>query len=198
MGSDRPDSSEPTIGVPERDVTELLISEHDRLQDLFRRVSGPEEDRRAVLKELMQGLANHLAVEKAVLLPVLAERVTGGESMAGVLTDEHKQVEHVLTLLERRKVNSPDVPGFVSELMAITEEHVRRADEAIIPALRDGLTRSELVEIGDTMVTDERSLLTHSHPALPDSGPVAAVTRKVAEVVDRMRDKSADVGKTTT
>jgi hypothetical protein len=48
------------------------------------------------------------------------------------------------------------------------------------------------------MVSDERSLLTHSHPALPDTGPVAAVTRKVAEVVDSLRDRSADIGRTTT
>jgi hypothetical protein len=55
-----------------------------------------------------------------------------------------------------------------------------------------------LVEVHAGMVSDERSLLTHSHQALPDTGPVAAVTRKVAEVVDNLRDRSADIGRTTT
>jgi hypothetical protein len=182
---------------PGRDAIEVLVSEHASLQELFRRVSGPDEDRRAVLKELMQTLANHLAVEKAVLVPALSDRVTDGEQLASALTDEHKRAEHILTLLERRKTNSPDVPELVTELLDITDEHVRRADTAVIPGLRAALTPAELVDMGETMVSDERSLLTHSHPALPDSGPVAAVTRRLAEVVDGIRDRSSDVGRTT-
>ncbi len=46
------------------------------------------------------------------------------------------------------------------------------------------------------MASDERRMLTHAHPALPDSGPVAAITRKLAEAVDQVRDRSADVGRT--
>ena len=60
------------------------------------------------------------------------------------------------------------------------------------------LSAAELDALGAAMVSDERSLLAHSHPTLPDSGPVAAVTRKVAEAVDNLRDRSADVGRTTT
>jgi hypothetical protein len=179
-------------------AVDVLTTEHDGLQTLFERVSSPDEDRPAVLKELLQALANHMAMEKQVLVPVLKDRIEGGSMLAERLTDEHDRVEHTLTLLERRKVNSPDVPALVTDLLDITDAHIHEATSAVFPALCATLSATELEELGAAMVSDERRLLTHSHPALPDSGPVAAVTRKVAEMVDDLRDRSADVGRTTT
>jgi hemerythrin-like domain-containing protein len=180
-----------------RSAIEVLSSEHDQLQSLFARVSSPDEDRPKVLKELLQTLTNHMAMEKQVLIPVLKARITGGDAAADQMTGEHDGVEEIVTLLERRKVNSPDVPALVTKLIDITEAHIREADSTVFPALSDALSAGELEELGAAMVSDERSLLTHAHPALPDSGPVAAVTRKVAELVDDMRDRSPDLGRTT-
>lgn len=177
---------------------EVLSNEHRELQSLFERVSSPDEDRPAVLKALMQALASHVAVEKQLLAPVLRDRVEGGEELAGHLTEEHDEVERILTLLERRKVNSPDVPGMVTELLDANEAHVTEADNRVFPALRAALSGDELEELGTRIESDERQMLTHSHPSLPDSGPIAGVTRKAAEIVDRIRDRSADVGRTTT
>lgn len=161
-------------------------------------MSSPDEDRPAVLKELLQALANHMAMEKQVLIPILEDQIEGGSMLADRMTDEHDRVERCLTLLERRKVNSPDVPALVTDLLDITDAHISGGNSAVFPALRDALSAAELDELGAAMVSDERRRLTHSHPALPDTGPVAAVTRKVAEVVDNVRDRSADIGRTTT
>jgi iron-sulfur cluster repair protein YtfE (RIC family) len=95
-----------------RSAVDVLSTEHDGLRVLFERVSSPDEDRPAVLKELLQTLANHMAMEKQVLVPVLKEKIVGGSQLAERMTDEHDRVEHTLTLLERRKVNSPDVPNW--------------------------------------------------------------------------------------
>jgi Hemerythrin HHE cation binding domain len=179
------------------DAVEVLEGEHDRLQELFARVSSPDEDRPAVLKELMQTLANHLDLEKQLLFPALKDVVDDGSVMADRLSVEHGRAEHILTLLERRKVNSPDVPELVTELLDITDDHVAFSAMWVFPALRQALTPAQLEDLGARMVSGDRRLLTHSHPLLPDSGPISAVTRKVAEVVDRVRDHSTDIGRTT-
>lgn len=179
------------------DVIDVLAGEHADIATLFERVSSPDEDRPAVLKALLQGLANHVGAEKQMLVPVLKDRVEDGPTLAAALTRSHDEVERVLTLLERRKVNSPDVPDLVGDLIDLHESHVSNADQTIFPALRAALGDDELSALGATLVSDERHMLTHSHPALPDAGPIAALSRKAAAVIDRFRDHSADLGRTT-
>ncbi|MGI8776087.1 MAG: hemerythrin domain-containing protein [Acidimicrobiales bacterium] len=174
-----------------RNAIEVLASEQGELRRLFERVSSPDDDRPRVLKELMQALVNHLAMEKEMLVPVLKGRAVDGHAIADQLTAQHDRLERTLTLLERRKVNSPDVPGLVTELLDINDEHAHTVETAIAPALRAALGPEELDELGNRMESDERSMLTRAHPLLPDSGPIATATRRVAEIVDRIRDHSS-------
>jgi hemerythrin-like domain-containing protein len=178
------------------DAAAVLDQEHRELQDLFRRVSRPDEDRSAVLKTLMQTLAAHVAMEKQIVLPALRKGGDVGEAAAGALSEQHRDIERILTLLERRKVNSPDVPGLVTELLDDTNRHIGVTDDKVLPALRSLLSDPEREELGGRMNSDERQLLTHAHPHLPTTGPLADITRKVAETVDGLRDQSSDIGRT--
>jgi iron-sulfur cluster repair protein YtfE (RIC family) len=175
----------------------FLGQEHDSLTALFERVSSPDEDRRAVLKTLIQQLASHVALEKQMLVPLLAERVPDCGQPCEDLTDMHDHVERLLTLIERRKFNSPDVPAMVTELLDLTEAHVVQANQVIFPLLQRHLRPDELEEVGRRMASDERQMLTHAHPIVPDAGPVAAVMRKGAQIVDRVRDRTDDIGRTS-
>lgn len=177
---------------------EVLVDDHGILHQLFDRVSQPDEDRPAVLKQLVLGLSAHVAMEKELLVPVLKERADDGTALAAHLTAYHDEVERVLVLLDRRKVNSPDVPDLVTSLLDLTVAHIVDADAVVIPALRAAMGSEELAELGGEMVSDERRLLTHPHPHLPDSGPIAKVTRWAASVVDRKRDDATDIGRAST
>jgi hypothetical protein len=180
------------------DAIAVLEAEHRELRELFDRVSSPDEDRPAVLQQLLRKLAAHLAMEKQMVLPVLRDRVADGNTAADRMTEQHDQMEKILTLVERRKVNSPDVPGLVTDLLDSTDEHISAAETTIEPGLRSALSASELQELGSRMVSEERQDLSHAHPNLPNTGPIAGVTRKVAEVVDNLRDRSTDVNRTST
>ncbi len=175
---------------------EVLQGEHGELQHLFDRVSSPDEDRPKVLEALMQRMAAHVDMEKELLFPVLRERVEGGGSVVDRLREGHGSVEHTLTLLERRKANSPDVADLVTDLLGAFSDHVTYADETVLPGLAV-LSEPELAELGQAMASEERRKLTHAHPAVPDSGPLASVARKAAELVDRARDRSTNVGRTS-
>lgn len=178
------------------DAPTVLRREHAELQELFGRVSSPDEDRADVLQELMKRLAAHLDMETQLVLPALRERVEGGAEAADELADEHHRAERTLTVLGRRKVNSPDVPDLVTELLDLTDGHVARAESAWLPALEDALGTDELERMGAEMTSGERRRLSHPHALVPDAGPLAGAGRKVAEVVDRVRDRSTDVNRT--
>jgi hemerythrin-like domain-containing protein len=176
-------------------MTALLAAEHAELEALFERVSSPDEDRVAVLNQLTRLLSAHVDVERQLLLPVLEDRVPDGEALSSQIRDDHKHIDHHVKLLERRKPNSPDVPDLVTDLLHITTAHVSLANARVLPGLEQALSETELGELGQQMSSDERRVLNHPHPALPNRGPLATVTRKAAEMVDHLRDRSAAAGR---
>ena len=178
-----------------RDAIKVLEDEHAGLETLFARVSGADEDRRAVLKQLLQTLSLHVSMEKQILVPVVKDRLPDGDTAAAELTKYHDDIEHIQVLLDRRKVNSPDVPDLVTQLLDLTDGHIRAANTALFPLMTEAMSPAELDELGASMVSDERYLTTHAHPNLPARGPFAKVGRWVASVIDKRRDKSADVGR---
>jgi Hemerythrin HHE cation binding domain len=177
----------------EHDAITVLSEDHAALQALFTRVSQPDEDRPAVLGQLLRSLSGHVAAEKQLVVPVLAHHSDDGKSLAHQLSHDHDAIEKLVVLIERRKVNSPDVPDFVNELLDITERHTRQADEQLFPFLRGHLSEAELADLGEAMRSDELQLTSHPHPHLPDTGPLAKVTRKAAALFDRGRDSSTDL-----
>jgi hypothetical protein len=181
----------------DRDALEVLSDEHDGLQTLFQRVSGVDEDRPAVLKELLQTLSLHVSMEKQLLVPALTDRVPDGEPVADRVSAYHDEVERIHVLVDRRKVNSPDVPELVTQLLDLTDAHIADFEATVSPALRTSLSPAELADLGTSMVSEERQLLTHPHPHLPEAGPLAKAAHWAASVVDRGRDQSTDIGRSS-
>jgi Hemerythrin HHE cation binding domain len=176
-----------------QDVIEVLSEDHAAVQALFVRVSQPDEDRPAVLGQLLRALSAHVAAEKQLVVPVLLEHSDKGKVLANRLRDDHDAIEKLVILVERRKVNSPDVPDLVTDLLEITKSHAGQADEHLLPFLRDQLSPVELADLGAAMRSDELQLTSHPHPHLPDTGPLANVIRRAAALVDRGRDSSTDL-----
>jgi hypothetical protein len=181
----------------DRDAVEVLADEHEGLRNLFAQVSREDVDRPAVLRQLLHALALHVSVEKQMLVPVVKDRLPDGDDLASHLVDYHNRVERIHVTLDRRKVNSPDVPDLVNQLLHLTEDHIAEAQETVFPELRTGLSESELADLGAAMVSDERDLLTHPHPHLPGGRSLSGIARRVAGFVDHNRDKSADIGRTS-
>jgi hypothetical protein len=179
-----------------KSAVEMLAADHAELQDLFNRVSQPDEDRASVLKQLVTRLSAHTAIEKELTTPDVRDRMSGdGKAIADRLKGYHDAVGAILVLIERRKVNSPDMPELVTQLLDLTREHIADADVSVLPALRNGCSSSELADLGRRMEAEEHKLLTHPHPHLPDRGPIAGLARKVASVIDRTRDQTADLNR---
>ena len=118
----------------------VLSEDHSALQALFGRVSQPDENRPAVLDQLLRSLTAHVATEKQLVVPILVGHSGEGEALARQLGDDHDAIEKLVILVERRKVNSPDVPDLVNQLLEITQRHTRQADECLLPFLRDHLS----------------------------------------------------------
>jgi len=117
------------------DALELIVNRHDQLACLFRQVNVPDTDHRTVLAELVKEMAAHVAVEQSVVVPVLKRTGRKGKDLSRSLTRHYRRIEHLLVLIERRKIDSPDLPAMVSDLRDIFTSHTEFWKSCVHPKL---------------------------------------------------------------
>lgn len=168
----------------------VLDVDHDGISRLFDAVSDPGADRIEVLFDITRRLTAHISVEQSVFGPVVREREIGGPEEPDRLAEEYHEMQRLLVLIERRKVNSPDMPQLVTELKDVFEGHVKRFSESIRPAALQQLGPQEVDELRRRMENADEMILSHPHPHMLSLGPVSRVTTRLAAAVDWMRDRT--------
>ncbi|HEX4864753.1 MAG TPA: hemerythrin domain-containing protein [Acidimicrobiales bacterium] len=169
---------------------DVLTREHDDLRHLFAQVRDPDADRTAAWFEVVKQVATHVAIERTFLYPVVKRRRLGSAHLAEELRRDYKRMEHLLVLTERRKINSPDMPELVTELLDVFEAHEARCATTLVSTMRDHLAQDELDELGAKMRAAEKVILSHPHPHLLALGPVYQWTTRIASRWDRVRDRT--------
>jgi hypothetical protein len=170
-------------------AVDVLTREHRDLHERLDRVRDPNADRMAAWTEAVKRMATHVAVERTYLYPVVKRRRIGSATFAEELRRDYKQMEHLLVLSERRKINSPDMPVLVSQLLDVFAAHEQRC-AVLAPALQAQLSEPELEELGARMRGAENIILSHPHPHLLALGPVYQWTTRMASRWDRVRDRT--------
>ena len=168
----------------------MLAREHRDLRDLFTRVWDPDGDRIRAWFEVVKQIATHVAVEHTFVYPQVRRAGSSADHLAADLRDDYSKMERLLVLTERRKVNSPDMPALVTELLDVFEAHEQRCTTKVIPLLESELSAAELEELGAKMRGAENVILSHPHPHLLALGPVYQWTTRVASRWDRLRDRT--------
>lgn len=168
----------------------VLDFEHEGISRLFEDVSDPQAHRSEVLFDITRRLAAHVAVEQSVFLPLAREREIVGPDTADELKDGYHEMERLLVLIERRKVNSPDVPQLVTELKDVFEAHVRRFSDSINERAASALSGEELRDLRQRMETADATILSHPHPHLLSLGPISRFTTKLVARFDQLRDRT--------
>ena len=168
----------------------VLDFEHEGISRLFEDVSDPEAHRTEVLFDITRRLAAHVAVEQSVFEPLAREREIIGPDTADELKEDYSEIERLLVLIERRKVNSPDVPELVTELKDVFEAHVKRFSESIRDRAASELSPQELHDLRRRMENADETILSHPHPHLLSLGPISRFTTKLVAGFDRLRDRT--------
>lgn len=162
------------------------------MAELFDLVRAPDRDRPAMLHNLLRELAAHVAAEKAAVAPVASERGIGGEELPEGLHEDYDRIEKLMLLVERRKFNSPDVPGLLTELEDAVKAHFSRCEQVLFPGLGDRLSAEEQQKLGDRVDGENAMVTSHPHPHLLSLGPLANVLTSVASRWDRLRDRTVN------
>jgi hypothetical protein len=95
-----------------------------------------------------------------------------------------------LLKIERRKVDSPDMPELVTALMDAFVAHVRLWERTFAPTLSERLSTEERAKLEEELSGAEQTILTHPHPHLLSLGPLSRLMTRFAGRFDAARDKT--------
>lgn len=170
---------------------DILERQHTDIAELFDRVHDPEGDRSKALAEAVKQIATHVAVERTYLYPLLKQRRLGSARLGRELLADYRRMEKLLVMVDRRKLNSPDMPELIAELGEVFDEHHKRCSTMLMPAMQRQLSPTTLEEVGAKMLGAESMILSHPHPyLLLMGGPIYQWTTRLASKWDRMRDRT--------
>jgi hypothetical protein len=169
---------------------DVLAREHEDLKKLFVQVQDPTVDRASVWLEIVNLMATHVAVERSFLFPLVKRHKLGGPALASQLRHDYGHMEHLLVLTERRKINSPDMPDLVTQLIDLFQSHLGLCENTLVPALSEALDEEHLDELGAKMRGAESVIISHPHPHLLALGPLYRLTTRMASAWDRTRDRT--------
>ncbi|MFF8906511.1 hemerythrin domain-containing protein [Streptomyces olivaceoviridis] len=139
-----------------RDVVELILQDHRRMEDLFRLMRSVEADRASALEEFADLLIAHALAEEAEVYPALKrykniddEEVEHGEH-------EHDEGnEALLALLEVEEVGSEEWDEKLEALVEAVTHHADEEERTILNGARENVAAERREELG-TAFREER------------------------------------------
>ncbi|MET9394140.1 hemerythrin domain-containing protein [Streptomyces sp. NPDC006624] len=145
-----------------RDVVELILKDHRRMEDLFRQMRSVEADRATALREFADLLIAHALAEESKVYPAL-KRYKGIDDEEV----EHGEHEHdegnkaLLELLEVEEVGSDEWDEKLEELVQAVTHHADEEERTILNGARENVAMERREELGLEFVQErERRLKT--------------------------------------
>ena len=112
-------------------ATELLVSQHREVEQLFEQLESVEEgDEKIVREELARNLIGHMVIEEEMFYPAMREAMPEHISMAEV---EHAAARYALAQLLAASPGDPTFRAKVLVLESLVRTHVDREEKEILP-----------------------------------------------------------------
>jgi hemerythrin superfamily protein len=179
-----------TTSTGERDVVDILTSDHHEVMDLVSRIpSADPGQRRDMADTVIAELMRHSVAEEMYVYPAMKEHLPDGESEVQHDVEEHQQLVEVMKELEGIDSADPRFLEALGRLETVLRDHVADEERDQFPQLRARLPREQLVEIGAKVETAKKAAPTRPHPSAPHSELFHKTVGPGVGLVDRLRDK---------
>lgn len=180
-----------TVTGARADAIELLTTDHREVEEFFKRYESAANDdgvAHHAAENIIRELSIHAAVEEMILYPLMRKTDSGNNGLVDHSLEEHQQVKELLSKVDGRPANDPEVRKLFGELKAAVEEHVSEEEGKLFPALRSQVKAGELMALGEKMANAKAMAPTHPHPNAPNQPPGNIVAGPLAAMADKVRD----------
>jgi hemerythrin superfamily protein len=178
--------------APSTDLIDVLSAEHREVEGLFAEIEARFGSSGAEVEDLVQRvvtrLVQHTVAEEVHLYPLVREVLPDGDALAAREIAEHDETERTMKRLESLKAKSADYWMTYRILTNLVSQHVGEEEMYLFPALAAAVSKEDREQVGDRMISTEKTAPTRPHPDSPSEGGALAALAPGAGLVDRVRD----------
>jgi hemerythrin superfamily protein len=174
--------------MPENDVVELLLHQHQEIRRLFTQVensTGPE--RREAFDRLRRFLAVHETAEEMIVHPLARRTVPDGERVIEARLQEENQAKRMLQELERMDTGSDTFLPALIQFRDAVLAHADQEEREEFAQLQDAQGNRQRQVMGLAVKAAEAMAPTHPHPGM-ESAKANLLAGPYAAMMDRTRD----------
>ncbi|MBP7577892.1 MAG: hemerythrin domain-containing protein, partial [Candidatus Obscuribacter sp.] len=137
------------------DAVSLLKADHRKVEGLFKEYEKSEDndDKRAILQQIIKELTVHTTVEESKVYPILEHKDVEGSNEA---YEEHHLVKVILDELVNMDVASPLTDAKVKALSELVKHHVQEEELELLPELQS--MDIDLEELASVIVEEKGRL----------------------------------------
>ncbi len=129
-------------------ATALLKTQHRKVEALFKKLESGRSDKAAVLEELADSLAAHMAIEHEFLYPAAKDV---DDEMVNESFEEHSLAEVALKRLLATDTEDEAFDARVTALKELIEHHVEEEEEELFPKVDKAIDEDTLSSMGKAM-----------------------------------------------
>ncbi len=142
------------------DATELLKTDHRKVEELFAKVKANEDgNNAATFKKIKEELDVHAHIEETIFYPHLLEK--GDKELKKIVREgleEHGQVKDLLTELAGLSGDSPTFKAKITVLMENVEHHVEEEEGEMFNMVEDQIPEDTRQRLGSLMLAEKTKL----------------------------------------
>jgi hypothetical protein len=131
--------------TPIKDALELLTAQHEQIEDLFEQVRQIGDE--SAFVELADKLATHIALERDVFYPAIAEQVS--DHVMAELVAEHAALKQLLEDLVWLGTRDVEFRGKLAQLGELLYGHSAWQEEELFMRSAESMTDAELAALCD-------------------------------------------------
>jgi hemerythrin superfamily protein len=179
-----------TEPVSERDVVDILTSDHHEVLDLIEEMKRTDDPQR--LREhadtIISELVRHSVAEEMFVYPAMRRHLADGEHAVAHDIAEHKELEVTMKKLEAVDATTPEFREVLDQLEAVLRDHVHDEETEQFPELRARVPRFDLLEMATQVELAKQVAPTRPHPLAPNNKLFHLTVGPGVGLVDRLRD----------
>lgn len=143
------------------DAISLIKTDHRAIRRLFTQFDGlnasDQAGQEAVVKELVQLLHNHAAIEEDIFYPEVAKAEAEPTAQMQDSADEHEHIDQMVDELANMSASEPTYRERFASLKRTMMLHMREEEHEVLPAAQEAMNESKLDKLGDNMSRERKS-----------------------------------------
>ncbi|MEO9062058.1 MAG: hemerythrin domain-containing protein [Nitrosospira sp.] len=134
----------------EKDAIELLMEDHARVKEIFRKFENSSkrkcaEEKEEMVDEICRELALHMQLEEEILYPAVRESIEDGGLMNKAMV-ERSSVKELILEIQSMNASDPMYEATVAMLNEYVGHHMEEEESRIFPEIKK--SKIDLVEMG--------------------------------------------------